>query len=131
VTDITSFDFTPYHYRAEVVSVYDADTITVSVDLGFKIKVEQVLRFSRIDAWEVQGPERPRGIVARDWLRGVLTEGTKIFVQTIKDKQGKYGRYIAEIFVESPKHPEGSGELFFRNLNDELVSLGHAEYKDY
>jgi micrococcal nuclease len=40
-------------------------------------------------------------------------------VETIKDRKGKYGRFIAEIWLD--------GE----NVNDRLVAEGHAVYREY
>ena len=50
--------------------------------------------------------------------------GHVVVVKTYKDKTGKYGRYLAEIFI-----PEKTGELV--NLNEELVKLGHAQWASY
>ena len=108
-----------YRYRAHVLKIYDGDTITVRVDLGFHTHRIERLRLARIDAWEVRGEERPAGLVARDWLRSQIL-GRDVIVQTIKDKTGKYGRYIAEVFT-----------LDCENLNDLIVSNGHARYQDY
>ena len=48
-----------YEYRAKVVSVYDADTFRVDIDLGFGIWMKnQSVRWLKIDAWEMRGEER-------------------------------------------------------------------------
>jgi len=108
-----------YRYRAHVLKIYDGDTITVRVDLGFHTHTIQRLRLARINAWEVRGEERPAGLIARDWLRSQIL-GRDVEVQTIKDATGKWGRYIAEVFTV-----DGA------NLNDALVANGHAKYHDY
>ena len=113
-----------YHYRAKVVSVYDGDTCTLDIDLGLHLKIEgEKVRLSRINAPEVRGEERPQGLLARDWLRERIG-GREVWIQTIRDKKGKYGRYIAEIWVED--EPE-----VFVNISDEMVAAGHAVYKEY
>jgi len=113
-----------YHYRAKVVSVYDGDTCTLNIDLGLDLmKRNEKVRLSRINAPEVRGEERPQGLVARDWLRERI-DGRTVWIQTLKDKKGKYGRYIAEIWIED--EPE-----VFVNVNDELVARGLAVYKAY
>lgn len=109
-----------YTYRAFVIKVYDADTITVIIDLGFKMSFETSLRLSRINAPEMRGPEKVEGKISRDRLRELVL-GKKITVKTNKDKTGKYGRYIADIYVD------GVDEC----LNDLLVTEGLAVYKDY
>jgi len=108
-----------YRYRAHVLKIYDGDTITVRVDLGFHTHRIERLRLARIDAWEVRGEERPAGLVARDWLRSQILD-RDVIVQTIKDKTGKYGRYIAEVET-----------LDGRKINDLIVANGHGRYQDY
>lgn len=112
-----------YHYRAHVVSVYDGDTCTVNVDLGFHTWVhEEKLRLARINAPELVGADKPAGLASRDFLRSLI-DGKEVSIQTLKDKQEKYGRYLAEIFVQQ-------GEPWV-NVNDLMVQNGHAVYKEY
>lgn len=116
-----------YEYRAEVVKVVDADTIDFKVDLGFKFSVELRFRVARIDAWEVRGEERERGLVATGFVKDLFANlgENYIVIRTDKDKTGKYGRYIAEIIIKSPEGIE------LDNLSDLLVKEGHAEYTEY
>lgn len=91
-----------YKYQAEVIAGYDGDTITL----------------------ELKGPERTKGLAARDYLHTMIPVGSKIQIQTIKDtqsrdKQEKYGRYLVEIHTDKG------------NINDLLVHAGFAEYKTY
>lgn len=45
-----------YHYAAQVVSVYDGDTITVDIDLGLEVWLKgQKIRLLNIDTPEVRG----------------------------------------------------------------------------
>ena len=47
-----------YEYRATVISVYDGDTITVDIDLGFGIVLrKQKLRLYGLNTPEVRGAE--------------------------------------------------------------------------
>jgi micrococcal nuclease len=112
-----------YNYKAKVVSVYDGDTCTVDIDLGLRTWVhDEKLRLFRINAPELTGVQKPAGLAARDFLRSLI-DGKEIHIQTIKDRQEKYGRYLAEIFVQQ-------GETWL-NVNDEMVKNGHAVYQDY
>jgi micrococcal nuclease len=105
-----------YTYRAVVSSIYDGDTIRVSLDLGFDTWIHnQALRLSGIDAPEISGVERHQGLVSRDWLREKLPIGTAVVVKTYKDKKEKYGRYLADIYIDNT------------NINVEMISLGLAE----
>ncbi len=108
-----------YLYDAMVTDVYDGDTLTVDIDLGLCVWVRgEKLRLNRINAPELRGDERPRGLVSRDWLRERVLNQC-VVIETIRDKKGKYGRYLAEIWLGD------------ENINDALVDAGMAEYKSY
>ena len=116
-----------YTYKVKnIISIYDADTVHVQVDLGFNIEFAIKVRLAWINAPEVRGDEREFGLISRDWLRERLLsaelEKRDIFIKTIKDKTEKYGRYLGEIYIDS---------LDTRSINDELVFEGFAEYVDY
>ncbi len=115
-------DAPAYVYRCRVEKpedIYDGDTITVTIDLGFNINFgELTLRLHGIDAPEVRGAEKEAGRKSRDWLRERLKD-REFIVQTIRDRKGKYGRYLAIIWVDGV------------NVNEEMVALGLAEKKDY
>lgn len=90
-----------YVYDAEVTSVYDGDTITVDVDLGFSVWLKgENIRLFGIDAPEVRGASRTQGIKSRDWLRAQISNGKQILIQTYKDDQDKYGRYLATLYID-------------------------------
>ncbi|MFQ5335770.1 MAG: thermonuclease family protein [Flavobacteriales bacterium] len=111
-----------YHYRAKVISVYDGDTLTAAIDLGFKVQFTEKVRLFGINAPEMRGSERPAGILSRDRLRELVL-GKEILLKTIRDKKGKYGRYLGVIFMEQ----EGK----YVNINELLVHEGLAEKHDY
>jgi micrococcal nuclease len=105
-----------YTYEAEMVRVLDGDTIEAKIDCGFHVSISNVtLRLARIDAPEKTGVERMDGIKSHNFLYKML-EGKRLRVQT--DKTGKYGRYIAEIWVVD--------ESVVVNVNDRMLSAGHA-----
>ena len=112
-----------YEYKVkEIVKVYDGDTITVILDLGFNITKLEVIRLALIDTPEVRGDERPDGLISRDWLRERLAtamEENGITIRTFKDSKGKYGRYIGEVFVDEV------------SINKQLVTEGLAVFKEY
>jgi len=113
-----------YHYKAVVTSVYDGDTCTVDIDLGLHTWIRgEKLRLHRINAPELKGNERSRGLKSRDFLRSII-EGKKVTIETIKDKKGKFGRYLAEIWLEEKKEK-------YTNINDLIVKEGFAVYKKY
>jgi micrococcal nuclease len=106
-----------YEYKVkEIIKVYDGDTITVVLDLGFGVYRKEVLRLYGIKTPELRGEEREQGLISRDWLREKLdTDLDKIIIKTIKDGKGKYGRYLAEIYVDGV------------NINKQLIAEGLAK----
>ena len=105
-----------YIYHAVVASVYDGDTLRVDIDCGFNIWLHnESVRLYGLNAPELRLEERPQGLVSRDWLREQLPVGTKILIETLKDRREKYGRYLAIIHKE-----DGT------NVNELMVSLGYA-----
>ncbi len=113
-----------YRYKAIIRSVYDGDTCRADIDLGLKMWMHnEPLRLARINTPEVRGAEREEGLKSRDYLRELI-DGKEVFIATIKDKKGKYGRYIADIWLEQE---DGN----WINVNDNLVENGYAEYKEY
>lgn len=113
-----------YQYKAFVTKVYDGDTITVEIDLGFKTSVKgEKIRLSRINTPEVRGESREEGLKSRDYLRTLILN-KEILLETIKDKKGKYGRYLGEIFYKQENEE-------WLNINNHLVNKGLAEFKEY
>lgn len=103
-----------YKYKAIVTDVYDGDTVTVIISLGFDISFKTKLRLYGIDTPEIRGEERPDGLVSRDWMREKVLN-KEVIIQTYKDRTGKYGRYLATIFLEDV------------NINLQLIEEGLAE----
>ena len=103
-----------YTYHAFVTSVYDGDSVTLDIDLGFGVVLKgQKIRLLRVNAPEIRGESRPMGLKSRDALRAKLTEKW-IILRTVKDKKGKYGRWLGEIWIDDVC------------INDWLLTEGHA-----
>lgn len=111
-----------YEYLATVISVYDGDTITVSVDLGFHISQTMSVRLARINSPEVRGSSSTEGLEARDYLRSILL-GKKVTLVTYKDSKEKYGRYLADVYLGEPR--------VFNCVNDMMVTKGFAQLREY
>ncbi len=104
-----------YEYKATVTKVYDGDTITVDFDLGFGIVLKkQTIRLFGINTPEVRGTEKADGIISRDALRQRIL-GKQVIIKTSKDKKGKYGRWLGEVFVKD------------ENINQWLLEEGYAK----
>lgn len=107
-----------YHYRGEVVSVYDGDTLTAKVDMGMYITNQARFRLYGLDAPEIRGETRLAGIASRDALRSLVL-GKRVFIDSIYDRKEKYGRYIGVLWIE-----QGG---FMLNVNAWMIQNGHAQ----
>jgi micrococcal nuclease len=108
-----------YEYNANLVRVYDGDTIWVDIDLGFGIWMKnQAIRLVNIDTPEVRGVEKAEGFISRDRVIQILEEsGNKCVLKTtLGGSRGKYGRILAEIFVENET----------KSINEMLLDEGLA-----
>ena len=111
-----------YFYKGVITGVYDGDTVTISLDLGMKIKRDGLkIRLYGIDSPELRGKTLVKARESRDFLRSKVLDKS-VLVQTIRDKKGKYGRYLANIWAESP---DGS----WCSINDLMVSEGYAIHR--
>jgi len=104
-----------YTYKALCVSVYDGDSITLDIDLGFNHwMLNQKIRLFGIDTPEIRGPERPDGLVSAERLRGLI-EGKDVLMVSHRDRTGKYGRWLATIYLGNT------------NINQLLLEEGWAK----
>ena len=112
-----------YEYKAIVKKVYDGDTITVDIDLGFGFWVKkQSLRLLGINTPEISGIERPEGLLAKEALLKWIPLESEITIRTYKDAKEKYGRWLAEIFV-----PDEADHNNLLSINERLVDQGFAK----
>lgn len=112
----------PYYYIAEVVKVYDGDTCTCVVDLGFKLSARIKVRLVGIDTPEIRTKdldEKKKGKETRDWLREKIL-GKKVMLHTAK--KGKFGRWLGTIWELK------EDKLDFENsYNNKLIVEGFAK----
>lgn len=111
-----------YEYNAEVVGVYDGDTITVKILVGFNICLQEIVNLDGIKAPTLRGTSKELGRISRDRLRALILN-QKIIIKTFPSTKTKQGRYTADIYIETP-----SGILC---VNDWLVKEKLAEYHEY
>lgn len=107
-----------YEYNINITKIYDGDTITADVDLGFHTWLHgQKFRLMFIDTPELRDKDeilKAKAYAARDYLRELVKDKRC----TIKcHGKGKYGRWLGELFVEGI---EGS-------VNEHLIATGHAD----
>lgn len=105
-----------FFYHANVIDVYDGDTIRVDIDLGFNMSLRNMkVRLAGIDTAEMKSKDaalKQRATEARDWLRAKCL-GKDIFLESLG--LDKYGRWLGRLHM-----PDGSC------LNDLLITSGLA-----
>ncbi len=115
-----------FTYPCAVRRVVDGDTLDLIIDLGFGLTLKHRVRLLGVDTPEIRGPERPRGIVAAEFVGGWVYEKGEnaikefpliVGVRKIGRPEDKYGRYLG--YIVNPL----SGE----SLNDRLIENGYAE----
>jgi len=110
-----------YNYQAIVRRWVDGDTVDVDIDLGFGlVYANQRLRLYGIDAYESRTrnlDEKKKGLEAKEYVNQMAPEGTTVSI--ITNKTGKYGRILAEVFVETDYNE-------WTCINNLLIEEGHA-----
>ena len=113
-----------YHYkvdvsRFQVKDVYDGDTLRLWIDVGFSVSVREKIRMAEINAPELRGENREKALKSRDYLRARLElakrNGSEVTIRTIKDRKGKYGRYLGILYIDE------------ECINETMLSKGFAE----
>jgi micrococcal nuclease len=92
-----------YLYNAIVVNIVDGDTIDMIVDLGFKTYIQDRFRLYGIDTKEMNSPDdaiREEAKRAKEFLTNMLFN-KKVVIKTYK--KDKYGRYLADVFLDGSK----------------------------
>jgi len=100
-----------YNYGCLIQRVVDGDTAIGIVDLGFGVSHKLRLRLVGINAPELK---TEAGKVSYEALKAKI-EGTTVMIDTVKDRQEKWGRYLAIITTT-----EGLV------INDWLIQGGYA-----
>lgn len=133
-----------YWYKAKYLKNHDGDTVTVSLDLGFKVGLEMEVRLYGINTPEVVGASKPAGLQAKAFLETLLVaskDSGLLRLRSVKDKADKYGgRYLGELYlpISFSLVPEPKEEAQFRsakfdpaghvtNLNQLMIKAGHAK----
>lgn len=88
-------------FKADVVSVYDGDTITAEIRLPFDISKRSKIRLAAIDTPEIRTRskiEKEIGYRARDRMRELC--GERVWLESLeKGKEDKYGRVLANLYT--------------------------------
>lgn len=109
----------PWIYNADVKKIIDGDTFDILIDLGF-----DTFKHGRVRLYGVNTPEsrtsnleeKKMGLAAKEFTDQWLSSANhKVKIETIIDKNEKYGRILARVWNEA-------GEC----LNEAIVKSGLA-----
>ena len=117
-----------YIYRAKLDRVVDGDTVDALIDVGFNIWFKKRIRFMGLDTWECRTrnlEEKKLGLAAKARTKELLESISSKpgFFRIKSHGVGKYGRVLAEIFIQDKK-----GNTI--NVNKKLIHEGHAYVYD-
>jgi micrococcal nuclease len=113
-------------YKINVLSVYDGDTITCDINLGFNVVLKnQKIRLYGINSPEIRGGRDPstgivnidtkkKAIESRDYLKNKILNNNDLYLKTINDKKDKYGRWLGIIYLNN------------ENINEQMILNGFA-----
>jgi micrococcal nuclease len=107
-----------YEYHGTMLRVVDADTIDIDIDLGLRVHRHTRVKLLFPDAPEIYGvkkdsEEYAKGQKATEWVEQWFdARGGQVVLKTHKDKTGKFGRWLGEIF-----------DLEGVSLNEELAKF--------
>lgn len=113
-----------FWYGAKPLKTIDGDTIDLMVDLGFNIHFKMRVRLYGVNTPESRTKdlaEKELGLKAKKFTEDWLTGRDWVFVNTIPDKNDKYGRILAKIY-SSDKIDDPTTAC----LNLDIIQSGYA-----
>ena len=94
---ITTPDKSIKWYVVHVDKVVDGDTVDVNFRVWSDIVLFKRLRFLDIDTWEVHGPNKEKGLAAKEYLKTLIND--KSIMMSTTWETGKYGRVLAKLYI--------------------------------
>ena len=111
-----------YTYKAVVRKIIDGDTLWVTINAGFGIRLRQKLRLRAIDAPELT---TPRGQKAKAFVEKVLKDLSFVIIKTYKPD--KFDRYLADVFFLEDEDDAAAVAEEGKFLNQQLLDEGLAK----
>jgi micrococcal nuclease len=113
-----------FWYGATVLKVIDGDTVDLMIDLGFNIHHKIRVRLYGVNTPESRTKdlaEKEIVLKAKKFTEDWITGHKWVYVNTIPDKNDKYGRVLARIFSS-----DDITDVKTACLNIDIVSAGYA-----
>lgn len=109
-----------YVYDATVLEVYDGDTITVDINLGFGLTHRTEVRLFGVNTSEIRNSDvvdKLKGLTAKNIVSALCFTGRRIKIQTFKS--GKFGRWLGVIVLDN--HFIMNDILIRKRLGEEYI----------
>ena len=108
-----------FEYTAELVSVYDGDSMTLRMEIYPGVHVDEKVRLHGVDTpeygWRAQCEfEEELANLAKDYTQGLLRAAKEITVRVVQ--KGSYGRMIGRVFVDK------------KDLSRDLINAGYGRH---
>lgn len=113
-----------FWYGATVLKVIDGDTMDLMIDLGFNIHHKIRVRLYGVNTPESRTKdlaEKEMGLKAKQFTEDWIARHKWVYVNTIPDKNDKYGRVLARIFSS-----EDVKDVKTACLNQDIIQSGYA-----
>jgi micrococcal nuclease len=119
-----------YEYRVKIVKIVDGDTVDVDIDLGFGVWMhKERIRLFGIDTPESRTrdlEEKKYGLAAKKFLTGMLDDEGGIILKTHKDKTGKFGRILGELW-RTTNYADQSINNYMIDKHHAVMYLGQSK----
>lgn len=127
-----------FWYGARVLNVVDGDTIDLMIDLGFDIHHKIRVRLYGVNTPESRtkdAAEKEMGLKAKSFTKDWLDGHQWVFVNTIPDKNDKYGRILAKIYssdqINDPKTACLNTDIIQAGFAREYYGVGDKTWAEY
>lgn len=120
-----------YEYKAFVKRVIDGDTYECIIDLGCYVSITEKVRLFKYDTPEIRTrnlAEKAHGLQATEYVKKLI-EGKTVELKTRLDKKGKYGRFLAEVFIEIKTND--TDKYYILNLGESLKQNNLLKRESY
>ena len=136
---VYKFFVTPTHSdaafeSATVISIVDGDTLYVQTETT---QGPQKVRLIGVDTPESVAPKSyldktgkensEEGVSASDFVKTQISEGDTVFLEYDTNREDKYGRTLAYVWLEVPNNTRDTTEVATKMLNGILLANGYAE----
>ena len=120
----------PEYQEARVVRVVDGDTLVVKLE-GESVRVRLIGVDCEETTMEDERLNTERGRLEAQFVRELLREGTRVYLQKDMSETDAYGRLLRYVWLEIPENAWAVEEISEKMLNGILIQKMHTQVEDY